>query len=115
MDWVPRTALAPCIGFDAAGISGKAFSAYQPSDNTPAQHCLEQLPERIAVPEAPMPGFGEDGMVRHSVMNAKVAEPAICQVEVHLPNNPRRGHRYVEHRRVLNGILWRLKNGGAVA
>lgn len=33
------------------------------------------------------------------------------QLQPHLPNNPHRGHAYVEHRRVLNGIIWRLKTG----
>jgi transposase len=28
-----------------------------------------------------------------------------------LPANPRRGHAYVEHRHVINGILWRLGTG----
>lgn len=32
-------------------------------------------------------------------------------LEPHLPANPRRGHGYVCHRRVINGILWRLKTG----
>jgi len=30
------------------------------------------------------------------------------QLEPHLPSNPRHGHVYVEHRHVINGILWRL-------
>ena len=29
----------------------------------------------------------------------------------HLPGNPPRGHAYADHRRVINGILWRLKTG----
>lgn len=33
------------------------------------------------------------------------------QLQPHLPSNPHRGHTYVEHRRVLNGIIWRLKTG----
>lgn len=33
------------------------------------------------------------------------------QLESHLPGDPHRGHAYVDHRRVLNGILWRLKTG----
>ena len=32
-------------------------------------------------------------------------------LEPHLPANPERGHVYVEHRRVINGIVWRLKTG----
>jgi transposase len=33
------------------------------------------------------------------------------QLEPHLPTHPHRGHAYVEHRRVINGIVWRLKTG----
>ena len=29
----------------------------------------------------------------------------------HLPANPKRGHAYGEHRKVINGIVWRLKAG----
>jgi transposase len=32
-------------------------------------------------------------------------------LEPHLPPNPHRGHAYVEHRRVINGIWWRLCTG----
>lgn len=28
-----------------------------------------------------------------------------------LPKNPKRGHAYKDHRRVLNGIIWREKTG----
>lgn len=28
-----------------------------------------------------------------------------------LPSNPRRGQPYNPHRKVINGILWRLKTG----
>jgi transposase len=33
------------------------------------------------------------------------------QLAPHLPGDPHRGHAYVDHRRVLNGILWRIKTG----
>lgn len=33
------------------------------------------------------------------------------QLAPYLPSDPQRGHAYVDHRRVLNGILWRLKTG----
>jgi transposase len=32
-------------------------------------------------------------------------------LEPHLPANPKRGHVYVEHRRVIDGVVWRLKTG----
>lgn len=32
-------------------------------------------------------------------------------LEAHLPADPRRGHAFVNHRTVLNGILWRLRTG----
>ena len=33
------------------------------------------------------------------------------RLSVHLPPNPHRGHAYVDHRKVINGIIWRLKTG----
>lgn len=33
------------------------------------------------------------------------------QLESHLPSNPHHGYAYVEHRHVINGILWRLRTG----
>ena len=29
----------------------------------------------------------------------------------HLPTDPHRGHAYVDHRPVVNGIVWRLRTG----
>lgn len=33
------------------------------------------------------------------------------QLSPHSPPYPHRGHAYVDHRRVINGILWRLRTG----
>lgn len=33
------------------------------------------------------------------------------KLESLLPANPRRGHVYRDHRRVVNGIVWRMKTG----
>lgn len=33
------------------------------------------------------------------------------QLVPHLPSNPHHGHAYVEHRHLINGILWRLRTG----
>lgn len=32
-------------------------------------------------------------------------------LQPHLPSSPKRGHPYSDHRRVINGILWRIKLG----
>ncbi len=32
-------------------------------------------------------------------------------LEPHLPANPKRGQAFRDHRQVINGMLWRLKNG----
>jgi Putative transposase of IS4/5 family (DUF4096) len=40
-----------------------------------------------------------------------LSEKQWCQLEPHLPGDPHCGHAYVDHRRGLNGILWRLKTG----
>ena len=33
------------------------------------------------------------------------------RLEPLLPANPKRGHAFVDHRRVINGIIWRLRTG----
>lgn len=33
------------------------------------------------------------------------------RLEPLLPSNPKRGHAYVDHQRVINGIVWRLRTG----
>ena len=33
------------------------------------------------------------------------------RLEPLLPANPKRGHAFVDHRRVVNGIVWRLRTG----
>ena len=32
-------------------------------------------------------------------------------LEPHLPANPKRGHAFADHRRVINGIVWRMRTG----
>jgi transposase len=43
---------------------------------------------------------------RHELTDAEWA-----LLEPLLPGNPRQGHRWADHRTVLNGILWRLRTG----
>src|SRR6266481_4770644 len=42
------------VGGDQAGIHRKSFATNQPFLNTAAHHSLEDIPERIAIPEATM-------------------------------------------------------------
>lgn len=50
-------------------------------------------------------------MSRLAMSRTDLSERQWRQLEPHLPGDPHRGHVYVDHRRVLNGILWRLKTG----
>ena len=52
-------------------------------------HRFEDLPEQIALAEAPMPVLGKTGMVRHGVIQVEVTKPSIGQVERHLLAQPR--------------------------
>src|SRR4051812_3248909 len=80
--------LAPCIGLDDARISGKAFTADKTFDNTQTQHGLEQLTERVAVTEPTMAVLGERRVIRHPVMDAKMTEPAVRQIQMHFLAQP---------------------------
>ena len=40
-----------------------------------------------------------------------LSEKQWCLLAPHLPTDPHRGHAYVDHRPVVNGIVWRLKTG----
>lgn len=50
-------------------------------------------------------------MGRLAMSRTDLSERQWRQLEPHLPGDPHRGHAYVDHRRVLNGILWRQKTG----
>lgn len=47
-------------------------------------------------------------MARHELTEAQWR-----RLEPLLPPHPKRGHRYADHRRVINGILWKLRTGAA--
>jgi len=50
-------------------------------------------------------------MGRLPMSRTDLSEKQWRQLEPHLPGDPHRGHADVDHRRVLNGILWRQKTG----
>jgi len=76
------TALAG-ICRDHTGIDGEAFTADQARSHALPHHMLEQPPEQVAVAEAPVPVFGERGVVGNVALETEPAEPAIGQIEVH--------------------------------
>jgi transposase len=50
-------------------------------------------------------------MSRQAMSRTDLSEKQWRQLKPHFPGDPQRGHVYVDHRRVLNGISWRLKTG----
>jgi transposase len=45
------------------------------------------------------------------VGRGEVTDAAWERIAPHLPRNGRRGQQWADHRRVLNGILWKLRTG----
>ena len=80
--------LSACIGFDQAGIDGKALTADQALIHAAAQDCLEQTAHQVAFAEAPMTVLGEGGVVGNVCVQAKATEPPIGQIEMDLLAQP---------------------------
>jgi len=49
------------------------------------------------------------------VGRAELTDQAWEQIAPLLPAHPRRGQRWADHRRVINGILWRLRTAAPLA
>jgi transposase len=46
-----------------------------------------------------------------TVQREELSDADWCKLAPLLPSNPRRSRRYKDHRRVISGILWRLRTG----
>lgn len=79
------------VGFDHAGVDGKAFTTDQSFPHTSLDHTLEDMAKRFALPEAPMAVLRERGMVRYHVLKTQSTEPAVGQIEVNLFAQPSLG------------------------
>ena len=66
----------------------KSLATDEPLRNTAADHRLNAMPERIAVTKAAMAVLREGGVVRHRIIQAEPAKPAIGQIEMHLFARP---------------------------
>ena len=78
------TMIAAGIGLHDTGIDGKPFALDQPSIHARPGHCLEQLPQDIAVAEAAVAIDREGRVVGHFVLEVETAEPAIGQMKLDL-------------------------------
>jgi len=76
------------IGTDQAGIDREPFATHQPFGHATLDGHLEQLAQQVAVAEAAVAILGEGRVIRHSAFQAKPAEPAIGEVEMHLLTQP---------------------------
>jgi len=78
-----QTLVAACVGVHLAAVHGRAFAGNKARLRAAAHHLLEHGTEHVAVAEAAMPVLAEGAVVRHDVVHAEAAEPAMRQVEVH--------------------------------
>src|SRR5271170_2451284 len=76
------------IGFDDARVRGERLAADQTGAQTGLQHALEHHAESVALAEPAMPRLREAGTFGHVALEAKAAEPAIGQIEMHLLDQP---------------------------
>jgi len=83
-----RRALLVGVGSNQAGIDSEGRPVNQPFCHAASDHGLEQLAQQIAIAEAAMPILGEGRVVRHLAIEAEPAEPAVCEVQVHLLAQP---------------------------
>jgi len=66
-----------------AAVHGRAFAGNKASLHAAAHNLLEHGTEHMAITEAAMPVLAEGAVVRHGVVHAKAAKPAMGQVEAH--------------------------------
>ncbi len=75
--------VAACVGVHLAAVHRRVFARNKASLHAAAHDLLEHGTEHVAVAEAAMPIFAESAVVRHDVVHAKAAKPAMGQVKVH--------------------------------
>ena len=78
-----RALLIGVEGLDQARIDGKAFAANQTGRDARLDDPFEHLAENISLAERLVAGARERRMIRDSVLDTELAEPAIGQVHLH--------------------------------
>src|ERR1700712_3861259 len=71
------------VGLDQARIDGKAFAANQTGRNTCLDDPFEHATETVSIAEALVAGARKCRMIRDSILDTELAEPAIGEVHLH--------------------------------
>jgi len=80
--------LLVCIGLDQAGVDGHSLAADQTFLDAARDGRFEQVSQQLTIAKPAMTVLGEGGMIRDPVAQIEAAEPAICQVQMHLFAQP---------------------------
>ena len=72
------------IGFDHARIDREAFALDEPRIHARSHHRLEELPEDVAITEAPVPIDRERRVIGHRVLKIEAAKPPIGEMKLDL-------------------------------
>jgi hypothetical protein len=74
----------PCRAVDQAGVDGQALTADQTFRDATRDGRLEQVSQKFALAEAPVPVLGKRRMIRDPVAQIEAAKPAIREVQMDL-------------------------------
>ena len=107
---------------DQARIDGKAFATNQTGRNARLDDPFEHAAENIALAETLVAGARERRMIRHSILDTELAEPAIGEVHLHftadqslradrkdIPHDQHPDHQFRIDRRATHGRIMRCK------
>ena len=105
-----------------ARIDGKAFATNQTGRNARLDDPFEHAAENISLAEALVAGARERRMIRDSVLDTELAEPAIGEVHLHftadqplradrkdIPHDQHPDHQFRIDRRATHGRIMRCK------
>src|SRR5438132_1741 len=96
------------IRLDQARIDRKAFAANQTGRDARLDDSLEHVAENISITKTLVAGARKCRMIRDSVLDSKLAEPAIGQVHLHFTADPplRADRKHVPHDQHPDHQFW---------
>jgi hypothetical protein len=120
----PSSARSVGIGLNQAGIDCKAFATNQTGRNARLDDPLEHTTENISLAAALVAGPRKCRMIRDSILDTELAEPAIGQVHLHftadqpfradrkdISHDQHPDHQFRIDRRPAHGRIMRCKFG----
>ena len=115
-------ALLVGVGLNQARIDGEAFTANQTGHDARLDDPLEHAAKNFAIAKALVAGARERRMIRHSILDTELAEPAIGEVHLHfttdqplrtdrkdISHDQHPDHQFRIDRRSTNGRIMRSK------